>query len=201
MPDTGAPWNIPYVDPTDLVRDYPGASEDLAEAIADGLDAAGNPGIGSNVVQTVKTDTFASGTISEGGEAVITGLSATITPSGADSRVLVIADVSASTSTSGGRGFSVIVRRDGSPISIGDADGSRGRVTAGGGEATFFVMLNTTAVIVDSPNTTDPVEYTVALRLNSELSATLFCNRSPDDSNAAGVSRAASRITLIEVAA
>jgi len=40
MPDTGAPWNIPYVAGTDLVRDWPTDSQDLAEAIADALDNA-----------------------------------------------------------------------------------------------------------------------------------------------------------------
>jgi hypothetical protein len=38
--DTGAPWNIPYAEPTDLVRDWPALSEDVAEAVADGLDDA-----------------------------------------------------------------------------------------------------------------------------------------------------------------
>jgi hypothetical protein len=40
MPDTGAPWNIPYAAPADLVRDWPALSEDVAEAVADGLEAA-----------------------------------------------------------------------------------------------------------------------------------------------------------------
>jgi hypothetical protein len=38
MPDTGAPYFIPYVEPTDLVRDYPDASEDLALAIVAALE-------------------------------------------------------------------------------------------------------------------------------------------------------------------
>jgi hypothetical protein len=40
MPDTGAPWNIPYAAPSDLVRDWPALSEDVAEAVADGLESA-----------------------------------------------------------------------------------------------------------------------------------------------------------------
>jgi hypothetical protein len=40
MPDTGAPWNIPYVEPADLVRDYPAADEAQALAIAAGLSSA-----------------------------------------------------------------------------------------------------------------------------------------------------------------
>ena len=41
MADTGAPWNLPYPLPTDLVRDGAQAIQDLAEATADGLDATG----------------------------------------------------------------------------------------------------------------------------------------------------------------
>ena len=33
MPDTGAPWNIPYVASTDLVSDWPADSLALANAI------------------------------------------------------------------------------------------------------------------------------------------------------------------------
>jgi hypothetical protein len=41
MADTGAPWFIPYAEPADLVRDWPGLSEDVADAVAAGLTAAG----------------------------------------------------------------------------------------------------------------------------------------------------------------
>ena len=41
MPDTGAPWNIPYVESSDLVSDWPADSLALANAIDSGLDAAG----------------------------------------------------------------------------------------------------------------------------------------------------------------
>lgn len=40
MPDTGAPYAIPFLDGTELVRAYPAFSEDLANAIADALDDA-----------------------------------------------------------------------------------------------------------------------------------------------------------------
>lgn len=40
MPDTGAPWNIPYVASSDLVRDWPTDNQTQAEAVADALDAA-----------------------------------------------------------------------------------------------------------------------------------------------------------------
>ena len=40
MADTGAPHFIPYVEPTDLVREYPAADEAQALAGAAGLTAA-----------------------------------------------------------------------------------------------------------------------------------------------------------------
>ena len=87
MSDTGAPWNLPYPLPADLVRDGADAIKDLAEAVADGLSAAGNAGIGSNVVQAVKTDTFSTtlATFSD-----VTGVTLSITPTSAASKVLVI---------------------------------------------------------------------------------------------------------------
>jgi hypothetical protein len=38
MPDTGAPWNIPYVEATDLVSDWPADSLALANAIVAALE-------------------------------------------------------------------------------------------------------------------------------------------------------------------
>jgi hypothetical protein len=41
MPDTGAPWNIPYVETADLVSDWPADSLALANAIAAALSDTG----------------------------------------------------------------------------------------------------------------------------------------------------------------
>ena len=38
MPDTGAPYFIPFADPTDLVRDWPELSEDVALAVVAALE-------------------------------------------------------------------------------------------------------------------------------------------------------------------
>ncbi len=47
MPDTGAPFEIPFLDGTELVRDYPDFSEDLANQVADNL-LIGTTSDGSN---------------------------------------------------------------------------------------------------------------------------------------------------------
>ena len=190
MADTGAPWNLPYPLPTDLVRDGADAIKDLAEAAAAGLDLAGNPGIGPNVVQAVKLDTF---TTNSATFTNIPDLSVTITPSTATAKVLLVATVNATTINRFGG-----MRFDGgnSTAFIGATAGSRFRVAMipGGDANTNSVSM----AYVDSPNTTDPTTYTVQVRL-SETAGTLFVNRSATDTDSAGFPRGASSLVAIEV--
>jgi hypothetical protein len=37
MADTGAPFSVPFVEPSDLVRDWPGISEDVADKVEEYL--------------------------------------------------------------------------------------------------------------------------------------------------------------------
>jgi hypothetical protein len=194
MPDTGPPWNIPYVEPTDNPRVYPQASEDLAEAIADGLNAAGNEGIGPNVVQTVKLDVFA--TTSSTFEA-ITGLAATITPSASDSLVLVIYQLTAGNSTAAS-GVHTRLMRGTTPLYIGDTASSRVS-SSWGAEAQPTTSFSGTVVFVDSPATTDATTYSVQVRVGTAGTARI--GSSGIDSDNANHPRVPSSITLIEVKA
>ena len=198
MPDTGAPHFIPFADPTDLVRDWPALSEDVAEAVADGLDEAGNAGIGSNVVTAVKTDPQST-SVSAGATTPLVGLSATITPSSTDSRILVLYYI-VGAGASNSRSMGVILRRDASAIAVGDSSGSRRLVTTaveGGG----FLGGNTTSgIVLDSPNTDQPVEYDFLIHNAQTSTATLLVNRTREDDNNSRNWRATSAITLIEVA-
>ena len=194
MPDTGAPHFIPFLDGTELVRAYPDFSEDLADAVADGLSAAGNAGIGSNVVQAVKTDTFAAG---GGTFQTVTGLSVSITPTSATSKLLVIADVKFSNTAA--RGVHMRLVRNGSPIYVGDASGSRIRASAEshGGDKEFS-SDSTVSVFLDLPNTTSSVTYAVQTRTPA---GDAVVNRSRNDGNLGDRGRTASSITVIEVSA
>jgi len=149
------------------------------------------------VVQGVKTDPQFSSVVS-GGTVAISGLSASITPRATSSKVLVMYDISGAP---GNTGYSIILERGGTPISLGDADGSRTQVTSGGnitgGSAPTGVAA---AIVLDSPNTTSSVTYTFSIVNSSGTTQTLLINRSIDDSNAARYTRAASRVTLMEVA-
>ena len=195
MADTGAPWNIPFAEPADLVRDWPALSEDVADAVAAGLTAAGNAGIGSNVVQTVKTDTF---TTTSASFVDVTGLTATITPSSGTSKVLV------SWSVSVGQGSDLqpihLLITDGSNNALirGDANGDRGRVTAGVHQ---FPNIRNQHVISGSylwsPETTSPV--TAKVRVTRTNTGTVTVNRTgANDDNLNGFT-ATSTVTLIEV--
>ena len=199
MPDTGAPWNIPFLDGTELVRAYPDFSEDLADAVAAGLTAAGNAGIGSNVVQTVKTDTFSSTLATY---ETVTGLTATITPSSALSKVLVIAQVTLGISDTN-RGVSIRLAGGNTSTYIGDASGSQARVLSGMTMNSSFVLrdtlVNHTLVFLDSPDTTSQTTYEVTVAATSP--ATVFVNRSGQTANNVNFHRGASSITAIEVAA
>ena len=196
MPDTGAPHFIPFADPTDLVRDWPALSEDVADAVAAGLTAAGNAGIGSNVVQTVKTDTFTSTSTSF---VTVTGLTATITPTTDTSRVLVVAQIA--TGNAGDSGSMYKITGGNSSVYVGDAEGTRVRGVFGGfyGNVLASVVLAQSIVFLDSPSTTSATTYQVEARGSASLPA-VFVNRPGDGADGGNLLRGASSITLIEVA-
>ena len=199
MADTGAPWNIPFVEPTDIPRGYPQDSEDLALAVAAGLTAAGNAGIGSNVVQTVKTDVLsATNTTFED----IPGMAVTITPSSATSKVLVIVTLmGSSTDTGGGSALYGRLMRDATQIGVAASPGSRTPVNnfiTFEGYGSSFGMLNSTSHFLDSPETTSATVYKVQAKTGA---ATYFLNRSITDTDLTVFPRGVSSITAIEVAA
>jgi hypothetical protein len=196
--DTGPPWNIPYIEPTDLVRSYPAADEAQALAIAAGLSAAGNPGIGTNVVQAVKTDTFETTTTSF---EAITGLSISITPSSDTSKVLLILNVKGASEQDVSNSTALFrVMRGSTAIGIGDSAGNRTRSTGSLSTRTTGasgILLADTAVLLDSPNTDSSVTYSVEILT---VAGRAFVNRSQTDSDVAAIGRTVSSITAVEVA-
>jgi len=154
-------------------------------------------GIGSNVVQGVKSDTF-SASLASGAITTVTGLSATITPTSASSKVLVIVSIAVGTEFFGPN---VIVERGGTPIGVGDAASSRTRVTGGAADGGSGTTVTVTCVVLDSPATTSATTYTVDIQNLTSGTNTMYVNRADDDQNIARRGRAASSVTLIEVAA
>jgi len=200
MPDTGAPWNIPYVEPTDNPRVYPAVSEDLADAIADGLDAAG--GLVA-VKHVIKTDTFVEASVASGASVAVTGLSITHEVADPANRLLLWAGFGAFDDTSQtGRG-GITIAEGATLLFRGDADGSRNRLGSGGwGFGTGGIggpeVANWSIHGIHTPGSGSKT-YTVHAQNAQGTSQTLYVNRSNNDANDASYSRTASYFTLMEV--
>jgi hypothetical protein len=198
MPDTGAPWNIPYVDPTDLVRDYPQASEDLADAIADGLDAAG----GLVAVKSALFTGTQTASVTASNNVAVTNLSITHTLADAANKLIISAYLGAAANSRGRGEVGIGVADDGTLIGIGDAEGSRTRVGAGGlvdqGGGTEVVTMPSVTFVYE-PGDTDSHTYTVRAINIQDSTRTLYINRSENDSDSAVNPRASSGFVIQEV--
>lgn len=151
------------------------------------------------VVSTTLTSAVSVSVPTAGSFVDVSGLSATITPSSASSKIMVITMVSHSARTSGTQVTSTRLVRDSTAIAIGDAAGNRQRVSS----YTFLnddgAVHNPSVQILDSPATTSAVTYKFQVSSNAS-SQTIYINRSQTDTDTVGYPRSASTITLMEVA-
>ena len=168
-----------------LVDDGSVAFDSIPADIQSAIDAAGNAGIGSNVVQTVKTDRF---TTSSSTYQDVTGFTATITPTSATSRILVVADVKMGTSADGGVATGRLLRGT-TPIYV-SANSITGHQTRSQNHAQSINASGN--VFLDDPETTSPVTYKWQIRVTSN-NAIFNGGRNTDNTTA-------SSLTLIEVA-
>lgn len=152
------------------------------------------------VVQTVKTDTN-SHTGSTWGD---TNLSATITPSSANSKILVLVDAMISSNV--GYAMKIKLVRNATDVYIGDAATNQPRVSKvmHGTYSTGVDSSSASASIIylDSPATTSSTTY--KLQFGSYTPNTIYLNRTGNDqadtANQFFDGRGASSITLLEVA-
>jgi hypothetical protein len=195
MSDTGAPWNLPYPLPTDLVRDGADAIKDLAEAVAAGLDEAGNPGIGSNVVSVTKTNVFST---SANGNTNVTDLSVTITPTSATARLFVMTHVLFATETGAGTNAGGLRLSDGTNSSPVATDvGSRNAFTVGYNRGVDgYVSFSWLYV----PGVTTPVTINLQI-MRTTTAGNSHINRFLTDTNDGTAARPTSMLSVIEVAA
>jgi len=154
------------------------------------------------VVQTVKSDTFATSFGALWGD--LPGLSVNITPSSTSSRILVLLDIKFIGDTDASISRIKLVRNS-TDIYIGDAAGSRTRssgaqnyITSAGSGG--FNVLASGGIYLDSPATTSATTYKV--QGGGDNNATIFfLNRTESDRNTAYAdTRTASSITVMEVA-
>ena len=126
-----------------------------------------------------------------------------ITPSSTSSKVLLIANMSASADY---RYSAFKAFRDSTGIAIGDSAGSRTPITtpisANSDEPSqSYVMRSTGFNFLDSPSTTSAVTY--AVKVTSAIGSAsyiTYINRTPGDHDAVYTGRAVSTLTLMEIA-
>jgi hypothetical protein len=169
------------------------AAADLNDTFGAKLNVAGGKIL--QVVSTTKTDTF---TTTSDTPVDVTGLSLSITPSSATSKVFIIANCVIS-NTDVFRAAFIRLVRDSTAISIGDAAGTRPRASGGSETPEGFWAIGYTPLILDSPNTTSAVTYKVQLWRGT--SGTAVLNRAGDDTDGQRRGRFASTITAFEVSA
>jgi hypothetical protein len=149
------------------------------------------------VVSTVKSDTF---TTTSGSYVDVTGLSVSITPTSATSKILVLFQVNGSQEVGAGRA-SLKLLRGSTVIDAGDVAGSR--TPALGGFSSIDQSVPSTPVsgnFLDSPATTSSTTYKIQVAMNAG-SGTAYINRTMQDSDNANQIRMASTITVMEIAA
>ena len=151
------------------------------------------------VVSTTKTDTF-SASVAAGSFAAVTGLTATITPQSATSKILVLASVTAGAATAAD-GVSGKITGGNTTSYLGAAAGSRTPSASSGRAGGVPTTLSFN--YLDSPATTSATTYGVSITFEETGTTpiTVYCNQSPGDANAAYVGRFASTITVMEISA
>ena len=162
-------------------------------------------GVGGKVLQTVsttKTDTFATNPSSAWID--VTGLSVSITPSAASSKILILVDAKISNNT--GNSQHVHLRRNASDeIYRGDASGNKTRASSSAyvhatiAATGYYGVIPISLTYLDTPNSTS--ELTYKLQWLIESGGTFALNRTVSDEDSSGRPRNLSTITVIEVSA
>jgi hypothetical protein len=148
------------------------------------------------VVSTTKTDTFSGTLTGPGGELEITNLNVAITPSATSSKILILAHISRSSNNG-----NLKIKRDSTDICIGDAAGSRSRVSVNAAAGATYLAASAPLVFLDSPNTTSATTYKVFFQSSNSNNVTVNVNRSGDDTDATSFGRYTSTITALEISA
>ena len=128
----------------------------------------------------------------------VPGLSVVITPTRSDSKILVMYDLSWSTSTGH---ISCRLMRDSTAIKVGDASSNRTQAT-GQWHHSGSDQYDTAQVAgthMDSPATASAVTYKMQVGTPYSTSYDLRVNYQGDDTDASWVGRTASSITVMEV--
>jgi hypothetical protein len=169
--------------------------------VAGGVPSWAAPAGGGKVLQvvsTAKTDSFSAST-SAGVYTDITGLSVSITPSSATSKILVIAMVSGSGAI--GSNFAAVqLVRASTAIALADTAGSRLSSSSQLAQIGADSMTALPITFLDSPSTTSATTYKIQ-GCSAGGTGTVYINRSTTDANNSSSIRGVSTITVLEIGA
>ena len=168
----------PYVESSDNVADYPGVSL----ALANHIDATAG-----KVLQVV-TATHATEVSTTSTSWVTTGITATITPSSASSKILILANSGVESSLASSQSTSFTIFR-GTVAGTNLGDSARGMAQCYA-LSTTNLRVPLSINYLDSPSTTSAQAYTLGMQLSGSGSTGYSSRQS-----------SVSSITLIEVAA
>ena len=150
------------------------------------------------VVSTAKTDSFSAST-GAGTYTDITGLSVSITPSNATSKILIIAMVSGSGAI--GSNFAAVqLVRASTAIALADTAGSRLSSSSQLAQIAADAMTALPITFLDSPATTSSTTYKIQ-GCSAGGTGTVYINRSTNDTNNSSAIRGVSTITVLEIGA
>ena len=158
------------------------------------------------VVQTVKTDTYSSGTLSAHSTASSNALEVSITPSSASNKIFILVSAHGSSSYWGSvsagswQGF---LMKNGSVLVQGDTSGSRQRMTMRSGDSdSTGVEEPLNFNYLDTAGGTSAITYGIRLHNSDNGSKILYLNRSPSDGDSVTTTtRTVSTITAMEIKA
>ena len=167
----------------------PAVADDGVLVLPTAADGFGAAGIGSNVVQTVKTDGF---TTTSTSRVTVTGTTVTITPSSNTSKILVVATGIASSESAGSNPRIYLVR---GVTEIANSTGATYNQTTTVYQSAANYPTGFAITFLDSPATTSPTTYEIGLSTTTAGTARIGI------ANATPTHGAQTVITAIEVAA
>jgi len=168
-----------------------------------GVPTGGGGGI-TQIIQTVKTDTFSQSSLNDSTFSNDTGLNVTITPTSTSSKIRVTGSVVISMDQDND-GYGIGLFKGSSVISgaIGNSDGNRTSCTSMSFAQSYGGECRTLPFdFIDSPATTSATTYGIRIIFFSgSSSTTVYLNRSQSDDNNVYRPRSISTITAMEVSA
>jgi len=150
------------------------------------------------VKSSAKTDTAS---IASSGTTIydVSGLSVDITAAATGNKMLIIAMVSISCSSSG---MGTLLRKDSTSIFLGDAAGSRGRLTTNVENQGNTVDSKVVPItFLDTAADTNSHTYKISVQETDGGGNTFYINRGTNNNDQTNRSRVVSSITVMEVAA